>query len=229
MNSRMQETLLRTLDSISARDEVSTEVTSLEKPGYTPGKDYDVDTGEWLGEPPEGYKSVVEAPEIVVKDKETKVQPSENSDASDDYQQVRNTTYALQEATLFMIGQVTKLAVATEAPRVFSVFRELGELMRGFNKDLMENQKAFKAVTKDEMPPQDTEVQVSVDGESGTTNVKVKRNSRDLLKAIEEAQKISDQRARERALEREAAEAVEAEIVEDEDDDFDKEENSGGE
>ncbi|EBS2632570.1 hypothetical protein KXE51_003565, partial [Salmonella enterica] len=138
--SNMSERLLSTLDAIHARDEVAQEV--MEKTTPKAGVDYDPDTGEWLGEKPAGYEPVVFPPSLdpeELKSKESKVPDFEDTDATTDYKRIRDTTYAMQEATMFMMGQAAKLATTTEAPRAFTVFKELGELMRGLNKDLMEN------------------------------------------------------------------------------------------
>ena len=184
--SAMTENLLRTLDALSARDE---SVKTATEPMMRPGVDYNPETGEWLGDRPEGYEPIV-APEIKIEHKETKVQEFENTDARTDYIRIRETTYAMQEATIVMMTQAAKLAAATEAPRAFSVFRELGDLMRGLNKDLMDNMKNFKAVTQGEQPNSDDELTVNVQTHSdGTSSVTVgkgaKRSSRDLLKVIE--------------------------------------------
>lgn len=213
MNSKMSENLLKTLDAIQAREELSQEATrSFED-------NVDKETGEWLGEPPEGYKPF-EAPEIKTVDIDTKVQDYEHSDARTDYIRVRNTTYALQEATMFMIQQAAQLAANTEAPRAFSVFRELGELMRGLNKDLMENQKNFKAATQNDEPlnsNDDTEVSIETDGNGGTrvtvgkTN---RRSSRDLMEVARTLQAEKEAKRKQEEQQRRDAEAIDAEIVE---------------
>lgn len=196
-NSAIQQRLLQTLDALQASDKASDEV---KKEAFRPGKDFDQDTGEWLGEEPEGgYRPVVEPPSLEeIKSKESKVPEYEQSDVTADYRRVRDTSYALQEATLFMITQAAKLAVETEAPRAFTVFRELGELMRGLNKDIMENQKTYRDVTKGVEPPQteDTTVEVTTNPD-GTVKMSVNkpaRSSRDLLKVIEEAQRNKESR-----------------------------------
>ena len=197
--SAMSERLLNTLGAIQARDEVAQEV--MEKTAPVAGKDYDPATGEWLGEKPAGYEPVVFPPSLdpeELKSKDSKVPDFEDTDATTDYKRIRDTTYAMQEATMFMMGQAAKLATTTEAPRAFTVFRELGELMRGLNKDLMENQKTIKAVTGDKEPPPGDETTVEVTtSPDGTTTVNVgkqARSSRDLLKTIEEAKKRADER-----------------------------------
>lgn len=197
--STMSERLLGTLDAIQARDEVATEV--MEKSAPRAGIDYDENTGEWLGEKPEGYQPIPDVPSVEnAPAKDSKVPEFDNSDASTDYKRVRDTTYALQEATLFMIGQTAKLAVTTEAPRAFSVFRELVDTMRGLNKDLMDNQKTYKSVTQGEEPKSegdDTTVDVTTSPD-GTTTVSVgkkARSSRDLLATIEEARRRADARS----------------------------------
>ena len=198
MNNSMSHRLLSTLDAIQARDEVAQEV--MEKTTPKAGVDYDPDTGEWLGEPPEGYQPVVMPPSLDPENigkKDSKVPEFEDTDATTDYKRIRDTTYAMQEATLFMMGQAAKLATTTEAPRAFTVFRELGELMRGLNKDLMENQKTIKAVTGDKDPPSDdttVEVTTSPDGTTTVNVGKQARSSRDLLKTIEEAKRRADAR-----------------------------------
>ena len=198
--SSMSERLLGTLDAIQARDEVATEV--MEKTAPRPGIDYDENTGEWLGEKPNGYQPIPDVPSVEnAPAKDSKVPEFDNSDASTDYKRVRDTTYALQEATLFMIGQTAKLAVTTEAPRAFSVFRELVDTMRGLNKDLMDNQKTYKSVTQGEEPKEENTVEVTTTSD-GTTTVSVGKkaqSSRDLLKTIEEARKRSEERAESRA------------------------------
>ena len=198
--SAMSERLLSTLSAIQARDEVAQEV--MEKTSPMAGKDYDPDTGEWLGEKPAGYEPVVFPPSLdpeELKPKESKVPDFEDTDATTDYKRIRDTTYAMQEATMFMMGQAAKLATTTEAPRAFTVFKELGELMRGLNKDLMENQKTIKAVTGDREPPPGDETTVEVTtSPDGTTTVNVgkqARSSRDLLKTIEDARKRAEERA----------------------------------
>lgn len=198
--SNMSERLLSTLDAIHARDEVAQEV--MEKTTPKAGVDYDPDTGEWLGEKPAGYEPVVFPPSLdpeELKSKESKVPDFEDTDATTDYKRIRDTTYAMQEATMFMMGQAAKLATTTEAPRAFTVFKELGELMRGLNKDLMENQKTIKAVTGDREPPPGDETTVEVTtSPDGTTTVNVgkqARSSRDLLKTIEDAKRRADERA----------------------------------
>lgn len=196
--SAMSERLLSTLGAIQARDEVAQEV--MEKTSPVAGKDYDPDTGEWLGEKPAGYEPVVFPPSLdpeELKSKESKVPDFEDTDATTDYKRIRDTTYAMQEAAMFMMGQAAKLATTTEAPRAFTVFKELGELMRGLNKDLMENQKTIKAVTGDKDPPSDdttVEVTTSPDGTTTVNVGKQARSSRDLLKTIEEAKKRADAR-----------------------------------
>lgn len=198
--SNMSERLLSTLDAIHARDEVAQEV--MEKTTPKAGVDYDPDTGEWLGEKPAGYEPVVFPPSLdpeELKSKESKVPDFEDTDATTDYKRIRDTTYAMQEATMFMMGQAAKLATTTEAPRAFTVFKELGELMRGLNKDLMENQKTIKAVTGDREPPPGEETTVEVTtSPDGTTTVNVgkqARSSRDLLKTIEDAKRRADERS----------------------------------
>ncbi|UHS65595.1 terminase small subunit [Escherichia phage vB_EcoM-RPN242] len=198
--SAMSERLLSTLSAIQARDEVAQEV--MEKTSPMAGKNYDPDTGEWLGEKPAGYEPVVFPPSLdpeELKPKESKVPDFEDTDATTDYKRIRDTTYAMQEATMFMMGQAAKLATTTEAPRAFTVFKELGELMRGLNKDLMENQKTIKAVTGDREPPPGDETTVEVTtSPDGTTTVNVgkqARSSRDLLKTIEDARKRAEERA----------------------------------
>lgn len=197
--SSMSERLLGTLDAIQARDEVASEV--LEKAVPKAGVDYDEQTGEWLGDKPQGYQPIPDVPTVENPvAKESKVPEFDNSDASTDYKRVRDTTYALQEATLFMIGQTAKLAVTTEAPRAFSVFRELVDTMRGLNKDLMDNQKTYKSVTQGEDPKEENTVEVTTTSD-GTTTVSVGKkaqSSRDLLKTIEEARKRSEERAESR-------------------------------
>jgi hypothetical protein len=200
----MSERLLSTLSAIQARDEVAQEV--MEKTSPMAGKDYDPDTGEWLGEKPAGYESAGYEPVVFppsldpeeLKPKESKVPDFEDTDATTDYKRIRDTTYAMQEATMFMMGQAAKLATTTEAPRAFTVFKELGELMRGLNKDLMENQKTIKAVTGDREPPPGDETTVEVTtSPDGTTTVNVgkqARSSRDLLKTIEDARKRAEER-----------------------------------
>lgn len=196
--SAMSERLLNTLGAIQARDEVAQEI--LEKSAPVAGVDYNPDTGEWLGDKPEGYQPVVMPPSLdpdELKSKDSKVPDFDDTDATTDYKRIRDTTYAMQEATMFMMGQAAKLATTTEAPRAFTVFKELGELMRGLNKDLMENQKTIKAVTGDKEPPQDdttVEVTTSPDGATKVTVGKQARSSRDLLKTIEDARKRADER-----------------------------------
>lgn len=195
-NSAIQQRLLQTLDALQASDKASDEV---KKEAFRPDVDFNRETGEWLGEEPEGYRPVVEPPSLEeIKEKESKVPEYEQSDVTADYRRVRDTSYALQEATLFMITQAAKLAVETEAPRAFTVFRELGELMRGLNKDIMENQKTYRDVTKGVEPPkgEDTTVEVTTDPD-GTVRMSVNkpaRSSRDLLKVIEEAQRNKESR-----------------------------------
>lgn len=225
--SNMSERLLSTLDAIHARDEVAQEV--MEKTTPKAGVDYDPDTGEWLGEKPAGYEPVVFPPSLdpeELKSKESKVPDFEDTDATTDYKRIRDTTYAMQEATMFMMGQAAKLATTTEAPRAFTVFKELGELMRGLNKDLMENQKTIKAVTGDREPPPGDETTVEVTtSPDGTTTVNVgkqARSSRDLLKTIEDARKRADERAAAKA----AGKAVEEDVIDVEPED--KQENEDG-
>lgn len=218
--SNMSERLLNTLDAIQARDEVAKEV--LEKTQPQPGVDFDTETGEWYGEKPEGYQSVVMPPSLEdIASKESKVPDFEDTDATVDYKRVRDTTYAMQEATMFMMGQAAKLAATTEAPRAFSVFRELGDLMRGLNKDLMDNQKTIKAVTGDREPPMDeTSVEVT-SSPDGTTTVSVGKrpqSSRDLLKTIEEARARAEERAAAKAAEAAASKNV-IDVQPEEDDD----------
>jgi len=210
-NSKMSEQLLNTLDALQARDGVTKDMT----PNFSKDE-YDKETGLWTGDPPEGYQPM-EVPDIKVESKETAVQEFEHSDVRTDYVRVRDTTYAIQEATMFMMQQAAKLAAATEAPRAFSVFRELGELMRGLNKDLMDNQKNFKHVTVGEEPKtnDDTEVNVQTDA-NGNTRVTVgktnRRSSRDLM---EVARQLQAEKAAEDAQKKQAAdEAAEAEFVE---------------
>ncbi|MCI2235015.1 hypothetical protein MKK42_23525 [Escherichia coli] len=198
--SAMSERLLSTLSAIQARDEVAQEV--MEKTSPMAGKDYDPDTGVWLGEKPAGYEPVVFPPSLdpeELKPKESKVPDFEDTDATTDYKRIRDTTYAMQEATMFMMGQAAKLATTTEAPRAFTVFKEFGELMRGLNKDLMEKHKTIKAVTGDrETPPGDEttgEVTTSPDGTTTVNVGKQARSSRDLLKTIEDARKRAEERA----------------------------------
>ncbi len=191
--SNMSERLLQTLDAVSARDEVAQD--AMKKTALKPGVDYDETTGEWLGDPPEGYQGFEMPPSLSeVVSKESKVPEYEDTDATTDYKRIRDTTYAMQEATMFMMGKAAELAASTEAPRAFSVFRELGELMRGLNKDLMENQKTIKDVTRDKEPPGETTVEVS-ESEDGTTTVKVgktARSSRDLLQMIEKVRRDAE-------------------------------------
>lgn len=191
--SKMSQNLLKTLDALEARDNV---IQDTPLPGLVANKDYNPDTGEWLGDPPPGYEPMT-APEIVLEPKDSKVQEFANSDARTDYVRIRDTTYAMQEATLHMMGQAAKLAANTEAPRAFSVFRELGELMRGLNKDLMENLKTYKTVTQGDDPATDDETSVTVkQNEDGSTEVRVgkKQSSRDLLRAIKDARKTLDEK-----------------------------------
>ena len=195
-NSAIQQRLLQTLDALQASDKASDEV---KKEAFRPDVDFNRETGEWLGEEPEGYRPVVEPPSLEeIKSKESKVPEYEQSDVTADYRRVRDTSYALQEATLFLITQAAKLAVETEAPRAFTVFRELGELMRGLNKDIMENQKTYRDVTKGVEPPKrdDTPVEVTThpDGTVRMSVNKPARSSRDLLKVIEEAQRNKESR-----------------------------------
>lgn len=210
MSSKMEENLLKTLDAIRARETVSND-TSL--PGFN-DSDYDKETGEWVGEPPEGYEPI-KAPDIEVVKKETAVKEFLHSDVRTDYIRVRDTTYAIQEATMFMLQQAAKLAANTEAPRAFSVFRELGELMRGLNKDLMDNQKNFKSVTMGEEPKDDTEVNVETDG-NGNTRVTVgktnRRSSRDLMEVARKLQEEAAEEDRRKKKEAKEAEAVDAEV-----------------
>lgn len=214
--SAMSERLLSTLGAIQARDEVAQEV--MEKTAPVAGKDYDPATGEWLGEKPAGYEPVVFPPSLdpeELKSKDSKVPDFDDTDATTDYKRIRDTTYAMQEATMFMMGQAAKLATTTEAPRAFTVFKELGELMRGLNKDLMENQKTIKAVTGDREPPptDDTTVEVttSPDGATKVTVGKQARSSRDLLKTIEDAKKRADERTQSKVKPNEEVIDVQAE------------------
>ncbi|WP_208328423.1 hypothetical protein, partial [Flavobacterium poyangense] len=92
----MSERLLSTLSAIQARDEVAQEV--MEKTSPMAGKDYDPDTGEWLGEKPAGYEPVVFPPSLdpeELKPKESKVPDFEDTDATTDYKRIRDTTYAM--------------------------------------------------------------------------------------------------------------------------------------
>lgn len=195
MSSTLQDRLLNTLNVLQASEKATNEV---KKEALNP-KDYDKETGEWFGEEPEGYRPMVEPPSLEkIENKDSKVPEYEQSDVTADYRRVRDTSYALQEATLFMITQAAKLAVETEAPRAFTVFRELGELMRGLNKDIMENQKTYREVTKGVEPPQTDETTVEVttnpDGSVKMSVGKQARSSRDLLKIIEEAQRNKEER-----------------------------------
>lgn len=211
--SKMSQNLLNTLDALAAKDNV---VQSLSTPGFQPNKDYNPDTGEWLGDPPPGYQPMT-APEIKLEAKESKTQEFANSDARTDYVRVRDTTYAMQEATLHMMGEAAKLAANTEAPRAFSVFRELGELMRGLNKDLMENLKTYKTVTQGDDPATDAETSVTVKtNEDGSTEVRVgkKQSSRDLLRAIREARQTLDAKDAGKAENAEEAEIIDTQPVE---------------
>lgn len=214
--SAMSDNLLKTLEAVSAKEELLDEAVSKINQPMRPGIDYDESTGEWIGERPDGYQPIPEPPSLEeIESKESRVPEFDKSDASVDYRRVRDTTYAIQEATMFMMGQAAKLAAATEAPRAFSVFRELGELMRGLNKDLMENQKTFKAVTQGEDPPTDTTVDVTTSPD-GTTTVsvgKTPKSSRDLLRTIEDARKRAEERAASKAK-KEEAEAEDADITE---------------
>lgn len=218
-NSKMSENLLKTLDAIQARDELAEESTrSFEE-------NTDKETGEWLGPPPDGYQPF-DAPEIKVSEKETKVQEFENSDARTDYIRVRDTTYAVQEATLVMMTQAAKLAATTEAPRAFSVFRELGELMRGLNKDLMDNQKNFKAATQGDEPVSDpTEISVETDGNGGTRVVvgknTARRSSRDLMEVARKLQAEQERKRAEEEKQKRDVEATDAVIVEEGEDNAD--------
>lgn len=195
MNNSMQQRLLNTLDVLQASEKVTTQV---KEEALRPGIDVDLETGEYLGEPPEGYRPMVEPPPITVSHKDSKVPEFEQSDVTTDYKRVRDTSYAVQEATLFMMEQAAKLAVETEAPRAFTMFKELGELMRGLNKDIMENQKMYKEVTKGVEPPiaeeSTVEVTTNPDGSVKMTVGKQARSSRDILKAIEEAQQAKEER-----------------------------------
>lgn len=210
----MSERLLKTLDSIQARDEVTSNSSIL---GLGDRPDNVDENGEWLGEPPEGYQPL-EAPELKVENKETAVQEFEHSDAKVDYMRVRDTTYAIQEATLVMLQQSARLAANTESPRAFTVFCELGNLMRGLNKDLMDNLKNYKAATQGDEPKtgDDTEINIETDGNGGTrvtvgkTN---RRSSRDLMEVARQLQAENEEKRR-RELEQEA---VEGEFVEGED------------
>uniref|UniRef100_A0AAU8KZV2 Terminase small subunit n=1 Tax=Serratia phage Kevin TaxID=3161161 RepID=A0AAU8KZV2_9CAUD len=206
-SSKMSQNLLKTLDALEAKDNV---IQSTPLPGFEPNKDYDPDTGEWLGDPPPGY-SPMTAPEINILEKESKTPDFSNSDARTDYVRVRDTTYAMQEATLHMMGEAAKLAANTEAPRAFSVFRELGELMRGLNKDLMENLKTYKTVTQGDDPVTNDETSVTVKtNEDGSTEVRVgqKRSSRDLLRAIKDAKQTLETKSQAAAEDAEEAEIV---------------------
>ncbi|WPJ72054.1 hypothetical protein DEEACLCL_00029 [Salmonella phage CRW-SP2] len=196
MSSTLQQRLLDTLNVLQASEKASDEV---KQEALKPGVDYNEATGEWYGEQPEGYRPIVEPPSLEkIENKDSKVPEYEQSDVTADYRRVRDTSYALQEATLFMITQAAKLAVETEAPRAFTVFRELGELMRGLNKDIMENQKTYREVTKGVEPPQTDETTVEVttnpDGSVKMSVGKQARSSRDLLKMIEEAQRNKEER-----------------------------------
>ncbi|WIL01785.1 terminase DNA packaging enzyme small subunit [Salmonella phage D5lw] len=213
--SNMSERLLATLDAVTARDEVGKE--AMEAVAPRPGIDFDENTGEWFGERPEGYQPIPEPPSLEdIASKESKVPEFADTDATTDYKRIRDTTYAMQEATMFMMGQAAKLAASTEAPRAFSVFRELGELMRGLNKDLMENQKTIKAVTGDKEPPvDDTTVDVTTSPD-GTTTVSVgkkARSSRDLLKTIEDARRRAEERAQAKAAQQPEDEIIDGETV----------------
>lgn len=213
--SVMSDNLLKTLEAVSAKEELLDEAVSKINRPMRPGIDYDESTGEWIGERPEGYQPIPEPPSLEeIESKESRVPEFDKSDASVDYRRVRDTTYAIQEATMFMMGQAAKLAAATEAPRAFSVFRELGELMRGLNKDLMENQKTFKAVTQGEDPPETTvDVTTSPDGTTTVSVGKTPKSSRDLLRTIEDARKRAEERAASKAK-KEEAEAEDADITE---------------
>lgn len=212
-NSKMSENLLNTLDALKARDELSAEATNSFEANTNK------ETGEWTGEPPDGYKPM-EAPEIKVTSKETNVKEFEHSDARTDYIRVRDTTYALQEATMLMLGEAAKLAAATEAPRAFSVFKELGELMRGLNKDLMENQKSFKSVTMGEEPKTndegETEISVESDGKGGTRvtvgKTTQRRTSRDLMEVANRVRQEQEDKRKEEEQRRRDAEAVDVDV-----------------
>lgn len=215
-NNPMSERLMKTLGIVDASQKTLEEVTR--------GLDIDKDTGEIHGYGGEGEDDgmspfpMMEAPTFDTStEKETKVPVYEGSDAQQDYQRVRTTTYVMQEGVLMMMAHAAKLAASTEAPTVFRTFKELGELMRGLNKDLMDNQRMIRDVTKDREPaptPDDLNVTMTT-GPDGTTSVTVgkgaPRSSRDLLRVIEETRKAQDEQTRKRKAEEADATVVEKE------------------
>lgn len=183
MSSNMSDRLLQTLNMVEGGDQamrsISRDMMRVDK-----------DTGELIDDDEgQGYVPMMTPPDIIPVDKETKVKDFDDSDIKVDYQRVRATTYAMQEACILMMTQAAKLAASTEAPAIFRTFKELGELCRGLNKDLMDNQRMFKEVTKGIEPnPSDGQIVVSSDGEGNTSvtiNKGAPRSSRDLLKMVE--------------------------------------------
>ena len=222
-NGKMSDKLLATLNVLQGQDDTMKEVSQRAIGFLDDGKLFDKDTGEMIDAPP-AYEPLQPA-EVKVEDKDSKVPDIEQSDATEDYRRVRNTTYAVQEAALFMMTQVSKLAASTENPRVYSVFKELGELVRGCNKDLLDNQKSITQ-TKASVPPTDGDDETTVgirETEDGTEVVvrKKKSNSANLLKTIEEARikMEADEKARllkkqQATIENETQEVVDAEFKE---------------
>lgn len=185
MSGLMSEKLLNTLSAIDARDQTTAAASKSAMGFLENGQQFDKDTGEIVDAPP-AYEPLKPA-EVKVQPLDTKVPDMSDSDALIDYRRVRDTTYAIQEASLFMMTEISKLAASTENPRVYSIFKELGELVRGCNKDLIENQKSIASSKASNDPKINDDVSVEATiNEDGSVAVKTtKRNSANLLKEIE--------------------------------------------
>jgi len=89
---------------------------------------------------------------LVVLDKPTVLDPelSKNSDLAQDYIYARNLNHTLLQLVGDQLAGAATMAAETEHPRAYGVFNELAGTMRELIKDMLDLQKVFKDVKRDD-------------------------------------------------------------------------------
>ncbi|CAM0001397.1 terminase small subunit, partial [Vibrio phage K469] len=162
MKGSLSSSLLATLDQVEAEDIAQSQM-ELARAG--------MDDREFGGvNPDDDYNYDIPVPDLskASVQKESNVLETAESDITEDYQHVRNTTYALQAVATELLQGAMTMAVRTENPRAFSTVNDLIESVRGLNKDLITNAKALHEIQGKKQPlgegEKRTEVAVTENG-----------------------------------------------------------------
>ncbi|AUR97703.1 terminase DNA packaging enzyme, partial [Vibrio phage 1.244.A._10N.261.54.C3] len=185
-NGSLSKNLLATLDQVEAED-IAHNQLELERAG--------LDDRAFGGVDPEGdlnYDMIVPNLKESKVQRESKVLETVESDISEDYKHVRDTTYALQSVTTELLQNALTMAVRTENPRAYSTVNDLVETVRNLNKDLLNNAKALHDIQGKKQPlnpgGKETEVEVTGDGVKVTQREGGKTTA-NLMAMVEEMRK----------------------------------------